>query len=149
MQGDPAIQGIQKGEIAPDFVSSRPDGSELALSDLKGNYVLLSFWAGWSDPSREENATLKKAMEKYGGKNFKVLQVSLDDVRDTWVKAIAEDGLNWDQVSDLMRWDSPAAAIYRVEKIPYHVIIGPGGRVLASDLYGEELLSTLDNLLKN
>ena len=149
MNSDPAIQGIQKGEIAPDFVSSRPDGSELALSDLKGNYVLLSFWAGWSDPSREENTTLKKAIERYGEKNFKVLQVSLDDERDTWLRAIDEDALKWDHVSDLMRWDSPVAAIYRIEKIPYNVIIDPGGRVVASDLYGEKLLSTIDNLLQN
>jgi peroxiredoxin len=149
MKGDPAIQGIQKGEIAPDFVSSRPDGSELALSDLKGNYVLLSFWAGWSDPSREENTTLRKAMERYGAKNLKVLQVSLDDERGTWLKAIDEDALEWDQVSDLMRWDSPVAAIYRIEKIPYHVIIDPDGRVLATDLYGEKLLSTLDNILNH
>jgi len=149
LEGDPGIQGIQTGEIAPDFVSSRPDGSELSLSDLKGNYVLLSFWAGWSDPSREENATLKKAMKRYEGKNFAILQVSLDDDRDTWIKAIGEDGLEWEQASDLMRWDSPAAAIYRVEKIPYHVIIGPGGRVVATDLYGEKLLSALDNLLNN
>jgi len=149
MNSAPAIQGIQNGEIAPDFVSSRPDGSELALSELKGNYVLLSFWAGWSDPSREENATLKQAMERFGGKDFAILQVSLDDDRDTWIEAIDRDALKWDHVSDLMRWDSPVAAIYRIEKIPYNVIIDPAGRVVASDLYGEKLLSTLDNLLHN
>jgi peroxiredoxin len=149
MNSNPAIHGIQKGEIAPDFVSSRPDGSELALSDLKGNYVLLSFWAGWSDPSREENTTLKRALERYGAKNLKVLQVSLDDERGTWLKAIDEDALKWDHVSDLMRWDSPVAAIYRLEKIPFNVIIDPDGRVVASDLYGEKLLSTLDNILNN
>jgi hypothetical protein len=88
-------------------------------------------------------------MERYGAKNLKVLQVSLDDERGTWLKAIDEDALKWDQVSDLMRWDSPVAAIYRIEKIPYHVIIDPDGRVLASDLYGEKLLSTLDNILNN
>jgi len=147
LNNETPIEGIQQGEIAPDFVSSRPDGSELALSDLKGKYILLSFWAGWSSPSREENATLMKAMDKHGGDNFTVLQVSLDDDRDTWLKAMEEDGLNWAQVSDLMRWDSPVAAIYRVEKIPYNVIIDPAGRVVAADLYGGELLSTLDNLL--
>ena len=149
MNSAPAIRGIQKGEIAPDFVSSRPDGSELALSDLKGNYVLLGFWAGWSGLSREENATLKKAAELYGGKNFRILQVSLDDDRDTWTGSITEDGLEWEHVSELMRWDSPVAAIYQVEKIPYNVIIDPNGRVVAADLYGENLLNTLDNLLNN
>ncbi|TFH26705.1 MAG: AhpC/TSA family protein [Bacteroidia bacterium] len=147
MNSEPAVRGIQKGEIAPDFVSSRPDGSELALSDLKGNYVLLGFWAGWSGLSREENSTLKQAAERYGDKNFRILQVSLDDDRDTWTRAITEDGLEWEHVSDLMRWDTPVASIYLVEKIPYNVIIDPAGRVMATDLYGEKLLSTLDNLL--
>jgi len=149
LNSEAAFQIIQKGEIAPDFVSSRPDGSELALSDMKGNFVLLGFWAGWSGLSREENATLKKAAERYREKNFRILQVSLDDDRDTWTGSIAEDGLEWEHVSDLMRWDSPVAAIYQVEKIPYNVIIDPNGRVVATDLYGEKLLNTLDNLLKN
>ena len=149
MDSEPAVHGIQKGEIAPDFVSSRPDGSELALSDLKGNYVLLGFWAGWSGLSREENPTLKQAVERYGDKNFRILQVSLDDDRDTWTRAITEDGLEWEHVSDLLRWDTPVASIYLVEKIPYNVIIDPKGRVMATDLYGEKLLSTLDNLLNN
>lgn len=149
MNSDPEVREIQRGEIAPDFVSSRPDGSELALSDLKGNYVLLGFWAGWSGLSREENATLKKAAERYREKSFRILQVSLDDDRDTWTGSITEDGLEWEHVSDLMRWDSPVAAIYEVEKIPYNVIIDPNGRVVATDLYGEKLLNTLDNLLNN
>lgn len=149
MNSEPATQGMQKGEIAPDFVSSRPDGSELALSDLRGNYVLLTFWAGWSGLSREENATLKKAADRFGDKNFTILQVSVDDDRDTWTGAIAEDGLEWEHVSDLRRWDSQVAAIYRVEKIPYNVIIDPNGKVVAADIYGEKLLSTLDNLLNH
>jgi len=149
LNSEPAFRDIQKGKIAPDFVSSRPDGSELALSDLKGNFVLLEFWAGWSGLSREENATLKKAAERYGEKNFRILQVSLDDDRETWTESITEDGLEWEHVSDLMRWDSPVAAIYQVEKIPYNVIIDPNGRVVDTDLYGEKLLNTLDNLLNN
>jgi len=149
LNSKPTDQGIQKGQIAPDFVSSRPDGSDLALSDLRGNYVLLGFWAGWSSLSRDENATLKRALERYEGKNFRILQVSVDDNRDTWTTAIAEDGLDWEHVSDLKRWETPLVNIYRVEKIPYTVIIGPDGRVVAADLYGEKLLSTLDNLLNN
>jgi peroxiredoxin len=149
LNNEPAIQGLQKGEIAPDFVSSRPDGSELSLSDLRGNYILLGFWAGWSGLSREENATLKQVADDFGDKNFKILQVSVDDDRDTWTRAISDDGLNWEHVSDLMRWDTPVADIYHVEKIPYNVIIDPDGRVVATDLYGEKLISTLDNLLNH
>jgi len=141
-----ALEPLQKGKIAPDFVSSRPDGRKLALSDLKGSYVLLNFWAGWSQLSREENSSLKKALESYGDKKFRILQVSLDDDRDVWMKAIREDQLNWDHVSDLMRWESAAVDLYRVDKIPFNVLIDPSGRVMETNLFGEELLNKLENI---
>jgi peroxiredoxin len=143
---DEHLQSLQQGEIAPDFVSSRPDGSQLALSDLKGNYVLVSFWAGWSALSREENAFLKKAFQTYSGHRFKILQVSLDDSLEDWAGAIDADGLEWDQVSDLQRWDSPVADLYRVEKIPSNVLVDPFGRVVDRDLLGERLLVILESI---
>ena len=135
---------IQNGEIAPDFVSSRPDGSDLALSDLRGNYVLLSFWAGWSYMSRDENSVLKKAQELYGRFNFRILQVSFDDSRETWLHAIKEDGLDWEHVSELKRWETQVADLYHVEKIPSNVLVDPSGRVVETDLFGDRLLEELE-----
>jgi peroxiredoxin len=146
MGQDEHLQSLQQGEIAPDFVSSRPDGSQLALSDLKGNYVLVSFWAGWSALSREENVFLKKAFQTYSGHPFKILQVSLDDSLEDWTGAIVADGLEWEQVSDLQRWDSPVADLYRVEKIPSNVLVDPFGRVVDKDLLGERLLVVLESI---
>lgn len=142
-------QRLHKGEIVPDFVSSRPDGSDMALSDLRGNVVLLNFWASWSNLCREENSVLVKAQERFGGKKFRILQVSLDDNREEWIGAIDQDGLRWDHVSDLKRWDSPVVDLYGVEKIPYNVIIDPTGKMIESDLYGEQLLNKLDQILNN
>jgi peroxiredoxin len=139
----------KKGEIAPDFVSSRPDGSQMALSDLRGNLVLLSFWASWSNLCMEENATLVKAMERFGRKKFRILQVSLDDNRAAWIGAIGKDQLNWDHVSDLRRWETPVVDLYGVEKIPFNVLIDASGRILEMDVYGEQLLNKLDQLLNN
>lgn len=135
---------LQKGEIAPDFVSSRTDGSQLALSDLRGNYVLLSFWAGWSRLSRDENPTLKRAQESYGDYNFRILQVSFDDDREVWTEAIKDDGLYWDHVSELMRWVTPVADLYHIEKIPGNVLIDPSGRIMEIDLFGERLIEKLE-----
>jgi peroxiredoxin len=140
------FQSIQPGEIAPDFVSSRPDGSELALSDLRGNYVLVSFWAGWSQLSREENAILKEAARKYREYPFKILQVSLDENRDVWTGAILQDSLEWDHVSDLLRWDSPVVNLYQAEKIPSNVLVDPAGRVVDTDLLGDRLLEKLESI---
>ena len=137
------IKEFQKGEIAPDFVSSRIDGSQLALSDLRGDYVLLRFWAGWSRLSRDENPTLKRAQEMYGEQPFRILQVSFDDNREIWTGAIREDGLDWDHVSELTRWETPVADLYKVEKIPCNLLLDPSGRIVDTDLFGDKLLEKL------
>lgn len=149
LSGNHQVSWLKKGEIAPDFVSSRPDGEEMSLSSLRGNYVLLSFWASWSKLCREENTTLVQARERFGKLNFRILQVSVDDDRQSWTGSIAEDRLDWDHVSDLKRWESPVVDLYGVEKIPFNVLIDPAGRILETEVYGEQLLSTLDQLLNN
>jgi peroxiredoxin len=140
------IEALEKGKIAPDFVSSRPGGEELALSELRGNYVLLNFWAGWSQLSRDENPALKTAMITYGDQNLKILQVSLDDNRQDWLNAIKDDQLTWDHVSDLKRWNSPAVDFYYVDRIPFTVLIDPNGRIVEVNLFGTELLKELEHI---
>jgi peroxiredoxin len=146
-EGKQQSDRMKKGEIAADFVSSRPDGSQMALSDLRGNYVLLGFWASWSNLCREENATLVRAQERFGSLKFRILQVSVDDDRNAWTNAIEEDHLAWDHVSDLKRWETPVVDLYGVEKIPFTVLIDPAGKIVEKDLYGEQLLNKLDHLL--
>lgn len=149
MENDLHINRLKEGEIAPDFVSSRPDGSEMALISLRGSYVLLDFWASWSKLSMEQNVTLKKAWEQFGGRGLRILQVSVDDNRAAWTDAIREDGLEWDHVSDLKRWETPVVDLYGVERIPFNVLIDPAGKIVEIDLHGEELLSKLEQLLNN
>ncbi len=138
--------GPGMGEIAPDFVSSTPDGRQLALSELRGNYVLLSFWAGWSKLSREENMTLLKAWEKFNHMPFRILQVSLDGEREVWLNAVEQDKLNWDHVSELRRWESVVANLYQVDKIPSDYLIDPTGRIVGVNLYGKELIERLEKI---
>ncbi len=140
------IEPLEKGKIAPDFVSSRPEGEELALSDLRGNYVLLNFWAGWSQLSRDENSSLLEAMNTYGDRNLKILQVSLDENRKVWLDAIEEDQLKWDHVSDLNRWDTPVVDLYGVDRIPFMVLIDPEGRIMETNLFGAELIKELEHI---
>ena len=97
----------------------------------------------------EQNLTLKKAWERFGGRGLRILQVSVDDNRAAWTDAIREDRLEWDHVSDLKRWETPVVDLYGVERIPFNVLIDPAGKIVEIDLHGEELLNKLEQILNN
>ena len=136
------------GAIAPDFKSKTPEGKTLSLSSLRGQYVLIDFWASWCGPCRQENPNIVKVFNQYKNKNFTILGVSLDDDKADWLKAIKDDGLTWSHVSELKRWDSPIVNLYKVEGIPASFLLDPQGKIIAKNLRGEALHSFLANALK-
>lgn len=138
---------LRIGDMAPDLVYPDPEGHPKALHDLRGNYVLVDFWASWCAPCREENPNLRKAVLEFGQKNFKIYGVSLDTKLTSWQEAISKDGITWSQVSDLKGWNSKPAAIYGVEGIPANYLLDPNGRIIAEDIRGKVLLETLSKLL--
>lgn len=132
------------GSLAPDLAFQNPDGKILKLSDLKGKYVLLDFWASWCGPCRRENPHVVKEYEKYKDKGFEVFSVSLDRDKNSWIAAIQKDNLKWpNHVSDLKYWSSDAAKIYGVNSIPATFLIDKDGKIIAKNLRGAELSKAL------
>ncbi len=138
---------VSMGDIAPDLTLPTPDGATLSLSDLRGKYVLVDFWAAWCRPCRAENPNVVNMYEKYNSKGFEVFSVSLDRTRDAWLKAIEADGLRWpSHVSDLKYFQSAAAMTYKVNAIPFALLLDPEGRVIGKNLRGRALRAKLANI---
>ena len=141
-----AEASFEAGAMAPDIVLPSPEGPEIALSSLRGNYVLIDFWAAWCKPCRVENPNVVKMYKKYENDNFEIFGVSLDQDREKWIEAIAKDKLTWPQVSDLGYWQSAAAQLYNVRSIPYTVLLDPDGKIIATKLRGKPLEDKLASI---
>jgi len=133
---------------APNLTMNDINGKPVSISDFKGKYVLIDFWASWCGPCRKENPNVVAAYNKYKDKNFTILGVSLDQDKDSWVQAIKNDNLAWAQMSDLKQWQSAAVSTYNIEGIPFNVLIDPTGKVIAQELRGPALEQKLAEVLK-
>jgi thiol-disulfide isomerase/thioredoxin len=134
------------GATALEFSQPDVNGKIIKLSDYKGKYVFVDFWASWCGPCRRENPYVEAAYKKYHDKGFNVLSVSLDNKKELWEKAIEEDGLPWTHVSDLKGFKNNVAILYGVKLIPTNYLIGPDGKIIAKNLREEALESKLKEI---
>lgn len=140
------LKGVSIGSDAPEIALPTPAGPIMRLSDLRGKYVLIDFWASWCGPCRRENPNVIKTYATYKDKGFEIFGVSLDQEKAAWINAIAKDQLTWPHVSDLQYWNSVAAQAYQVSSIPMTFLLDPQGKVIAKGLRGDSLNQYLANL---
>lgn len=150
-QQDPDVQYgaqlLKAGSVAPEFRLKGPDGKELALSDFRGKYVVLDFWASWCGDCRRDIPNIKALYEKYSPKGVEFVGVSFDDNAERWQNAIKEFGLKYHQVSELKKWKTTDIyAAYGIKWIPTIYIIGPDGKVKLATVLSERAEQFLHNL---
>nr|WP_321358121.1 TlpA disulfide reductase family protein [uncultured Draconibacterium sp.] len=140
---------VAVGQTAPDFTQNDVDGNPVKFSDIysKNELTLLDFWASWCGPCRQENPNVVATYNKHKDQGFSVFGVSLDRDKDAWLKAIDDDGLTWDHVSDLAYWNNAAAKIYAVNSIPSSLLVDKNGKIVAKNKRGEELGETVAEFL--
>lgn len=156
--GNPAVKGFIKamekakplsiGHKAPDFTIAGVDGKPVKLSDYKGKYVMIDFWASWCIPCRQENPNVVKQYNKFKSKGFNILSISLDKDKSAWLKAVKDDQLEWTQASDLNSFQGTAEMLYHIEAIPSNFIIDPNGVIIEKNVRGADLQSFLEKTIK-
>lgn len=144
-----AGKDIVVGNSAPDFALKDTEGKTIRLSDYKGSYVFVDFWASWCGPCRKENPTIVKCYQKYASDSLKFLGVSLDADASSWKTAIATDQLPWPQLNDPESTNGIAAGLYGIRALPFNFMIDPQGKIIALGLRGEALEEKIKALMGN
>lgn len=144
-----AIEAGMPGSIAPVFTKTDINGKSLSLTDFKGKYVMLDFWASWCVPCRKSNPHMIELYNKYKSKGFDVIGIADDDGKiAVWNAAVAKDGvgiwhnvlrgLNIQMIMKHINNPDDLDEKYGIASIPTKILIGPDGKILGryGDSYG-------------
>ena len=140
------VVGTDVGDIAPEIDLPDTKGNNVALSSLRGDLVLIDFWASWCGPCTKEHPELIKLYNTYSGK-FSIYSVSMDTKKALWTGAIAKQKLPWIQVSDLKYWQSPVIGDYKLQSVPLNFLVDKNGIILTKNIHGKALEDMLKSLL--
>lgn len=133
------------GQEAPDFELVTPEGKRIKLSDLRGKYVLVDFWASWCGPCRKEIPNIKKVYSEFKDKGLQVVGVSIDRSEKPWRKALEEEQMEYLQLLDS---ENITSKLYNYNGIPFIILISPEGIILNKGLRGEIIRETISKYLK-
>ena len=146
-QAEESEKNTSIGATAPNFSGPNPNGETLELKNLLGKATLVDFWAAWCRPCRAENPNIVSVYEKYHDKGLNIVGVSLDRTADAWKKAIEDDGLNWNHISNIAYFDDEIAKLYNVDAIPAAFLLDENGVIVAKNLRGPALEQKVAELL--
>lgn len=137
---------LQPGTEAPDFTLAAPDGTSYSLSDFRGSYVVLDFWASWCPDCRKDIPEMNRLHDEYG-KNIRFVSVSFDDKKDSWTCCIETNGMDWLHLSELKKWKTTEVSrLYNIQWIPAMYIIDRQGRIILSTVMIEKVAAKLKEL---
>lgn len=135
---------LPKTKLDPDLKNI--SGTRVALSSLKGKYVLLAFWSAKSQECIDENLQLKELYKLYNKKGFEIYQINLDENESDWRNAVRYDELPWINTREDDPKDLKNAVLFNVKNVPANYLFDKEGTIIASNLHGRALQLKLDQL---
>ena len=148
-QLEQSVDSVEVGQIAPRFDGNSPSGKPFVFENSLAKVTIIDFWASWCRPCRIENPNLVQLYHRNKDRGLNIVGVSLDKERNKWLKAIEDDGLVWDHVSNLMFWNDPIAKLYKVSAIPATFVLDENGVIVARNLRGAALYKKIEELLSS
>jgi peroxiredoxin len=139
--------GTKVGQIAPNFTLPDKSGNNISLDDYSNQYVVIDFWASWCHFCRDENPQLVSLYSKYKNKGVEIIGVSVDTNKNDWLNAVADDNIEYVQISDLLGFESPVANTYGVINIPRMVLVHTSGTILLITGRASDIESYLEHRL--
>lgn len=142
---------LKVGTQAPNFELPTPEGKKVQLSDFKGKYVLIDFWASWCPDCRRISPNVEAIAKEYQGKDLAVLAVSFDIDKEAWVKYINRNGVpvNEVHVSELKKMkESAVAKAFGVQWIPSLYLLDKDGKVLLATVEVSKIEAMVKTLMK-
>lgn len=133
---------------APEIQLPDSSGKQVALSSLRGKWVLAYVWAGWDSSSRKQSVVLRKTQSALYKKNLVFLGLSIDKERSSWIEAIRQDSVPAIQLSDLQYWDSKVLRQLDIEKVPFTMLIDPTGVVKAVNIADSVFVNTVSSFVR-
>ncbi len=145
------FENVGIGATPPDFTLLNEKDEPIKLSDYRGKYVFLDFWAYWCVPCVETFPHLKKLQNKYKDKGFQILGISSDPTRSAWLKALKKYQNPWPQIIETAEMNSPQqiSTQYGVEYLPTTYLLDPDGKVIATNLTEDQLDKKLQEIYGN
>jgi peroxiredoxin len=136
------------GSAIPEYTFNDEKGNTITISSYRGKYLFLDFWTSWCGPCKAEHYYMRRAYNKFKSQNFEILQVSLDEKREKWVKALNQGWFPWTSVLHKKGWNKEIENLFEVTGVPTNYLVGPDGKIIARNLRGEALEKKLSEIFQ-
>lgn len=141
-----SLNKVEEGASAPSFTYFLTDGSQKDnIKQFEGKYLLVDFWASWCGPCRKSIPILKELYAKYESKGFEILSVSIDEKKESWLKALSEENMTWMQ-AHTSNSGKEVMGTYQFNGIPFFVLIDKDGTIVKRGIGMNKLEEILEEI---